>query len=391
MRKLSLAILLPALILAAIGLATIYSAAGTKYFTRQLLFLPVAAGVLVGSYFIPRRVIYGLTELGYLFTLILLVLVRIIGSGPGSHRWFMLGPVSIQPSELAKVTVVLMLAKYLSLKRNLTLSFRDLTLPVLITLIPALLVAVEPDLSTATIFPAALATMLYWQGLRPFHLLILFVPLISFAAGFSLYTWVPFFVILAVIAFWRTTLLRGLVCLAISSIFGLLSPVVLSMMKEYQRARIRSFFAPWFDPHGMGWNAIQSQIAIGSGRFIGKGYLHGTQTRLGFLPNRHTDFIFSVFGEEFGLLGCLILLCLLGVLVHRFLTVARATRDQTGALICAGFAAIVGFQTFMNIGMLLGLLPITGITLPFMSYGGSSLVANFLMVGLVLNIAARPE
>jgi rod shape determining protein RodA len=258
-------------------------------------------------------------------------------------------------------------------------------------LVPCLLVMAEPDLSTSLISAALLSAMLYWQGMRPLHILLLFSPVLSFAAGFSLYTWIPYFVVLGIILLVRTGVRNALIGLGVSAGFGLLSPVVLGSLKDYQRARILSFFAPWFDPHGISWNAIQSQIAIGSGRLIGKGFLQGTQKRLGFLPNRHTDFVFSSLGEELGLVGCLILLGLFFWLLRRMLLAARHSGDSTGSLLCVGFAAIIGYQMFVNIGMLLGILPITGITLPFISYGGSSLLLNFLMVGLVLNVISRPE
>jgi rod shape determining protein RodA len=380
-----------ALLLGFIGLLAIYSSGGAYYFFRQLAFFPVAAGAAAAILFVPRRILYGLAEPLYGLAVLLLIAVHLAGTGPGSHRWFVLGPVYIQPSEFAKLATVLLLAKHLSVKRSIGLSFRDLAAPLLITVVPALLILVEPDLSTALIFTALLATMLYWQGLKPLHILLLFMPALSFAAGFSLYTWIPFFVVLAVILLVRLDLRKALVGLAVSAGFGLLSPVVLSSLKDYQRARIMSFFAPWFDPHGISWNAIQSQIAIGSGRLIGKGFLHGTQKRLGFLPNRHTDFVFSSIGEEFGLLGCLVLLGLFLWLLRRMLLAARQSDDSTGSLICVGFAAIIGYQMFVNVGMLLGLLPITGIALPFLSYGGSSLLLNFIMVGLVLNVVSRPE
>ena len=287
--------------------------------------------------------------------------------------------------------IELLLAKHLSVKRSIGFSFRDLAVPLAIAFVPALLVLVEPDLSTALVFAPLLAAMLYWQGMRPLHILLLFTPAISFAAGFSLYTWIPFFVLLAIILLVRSGVTKTLIGLAVSAGFGLLSPVVLSSLKGYQRSRIMSFLAPWFDPHGISWNAIQSQIAIGSGRLIGKGFLHGSQKRLGFLPNRHTDFVFSSLGEEFGLIGCLVLLGLFLWLLRRMLLAARHSGDSTGPLLCVGFAAIIGYQMFVNIGMLLGILPITGITLPFISYGGSSLLLNFIMVGLVLNVVSRPE
>jgi rod shape determining protein RodA len=379
------------LLLASFGLLTIYSAGGTYFFLRQLLFVPVAMGAAAAALFIPRRILYGLAEPIYGLAVLMLMAVLVAGTGPGSHRWFVVGPLYIQPSEFAKLATVLLLAKHLSIKRSIGLNFRDLTTPMAVALVPALLVMIEPDLSTSLIFAALLSAMLYWQGMRPLHILLLFSPALSFAAGFSLYTWIPFFVVLAIVLLVRSGLRNALIGLAVSAGFGLLSPVVLSSLKGYQRARIMSFFAPWFDPHGISWNAIQSQIAIGSGRLIGKGFLQGSQKRLGFLPNRHTDFVFSSLGEEFGLLGCLVLLGLFFWLLRRVLLAARQSKDSSGSLLCVGFAAIIGYQMFVNIGMLLGILPITGITLPFMSYGGSSLLLNFLMIGLVLNVVSRPE
>ncbi|MEO0070618.1 MAG: rod shape-determining protein RodA [candidate division WOR-3 bacterium] len=391
MKTKDLSLILYTVILIAVGLFAIYSAGGSRYFIKQLLFIPVAFGGLIGAIFLRRHILYGITEIIYLFTLLLLIGVLLLGGGPGARRWFSFGEISFQPSEFAKIATVLMLAKYISYKRSLKLNFNTIALPALIIIIPLFLILIEPDLGSALSLLPAFAAMLYWQGLSPLHILLLFMPLFSFVAGFSLYLWVPFFIILAVIVFLRLPLSRAIIALAVASVFGLLSPVVLSHLKDYQRARVASFFAPWLDPHGLGWNAIQSQIAIGSGRIFGKGYLSGTQKRLGFLPNRHTDFIFSSFAEETGLIGCLVLLGIFTLFLRQILQVAYATRDQEGALICVGFGAIFLYHIFVNIGMLLGLLPITGITLPFISYGGSSLVVSAIMVGIVLNVGLRPE
>jgi len=391
MKRFDPGLIIATLLLASFGLLAIFSSGGSYFFFRQLIFLPIAVGAAVAAIFVPRRILYGLAEPIYALTVLMLVAVLVAGTGPGSHRWFVLGPVYIQPSEFAKLATVLLLAKHLSYKRTIGLNFRDLTLPVAIAAVPSLLVMVEPDLSTSLIFAALLAAMLYWQGMRPLHILLLFSPALSFAAGFSLYTWIPFFLVLGIILLVRAGVTKALIGLGVSAAFGLLSPFVLSSLKDYQRARIMSFVAPWFDPHGISWNAIQSQIAIGSGRLIGKGLLQGTQKRLGFLPNRHTDFVFSSLGEELGLLGCLVLLGLFYWLLSRMLLAARQSGDSTGSLLCVGFAAIIGYQMFVNIGMLLGILPITGITLPFLSYGGSSLLLNFVLVGLVLNVVSRPE
>jgi rod shape determining protein RodA len=376
-------LIIATLLLASFGLLAIFSSGGSYYFFRQLLFLPIAVGAATAAVFVPRRILYGLAEPIYGLTVVMLLAVLVAGTGPGSHRWFVLGPVYIQPSEFAKLATVLLLAKHLSYKRTVGLSFRDLILPVAIAAVPCLLVMVEPDLSTSLVFAALLAAMLYWQGMRPLHILLLFSPALSFAAGF--------FAVLGIVLLIRAGVTKTLIGLAVSAAFGLLSPVVLSSLKDYQRARIMSFVAPWFDPHGISWNAIQSQIAIGSGRLVGKGLLQGTQKRLGFLPNRHTDFVFSSLGEELGLVGCLILLGLFYWLLRRMLLAARQSGDSAGSLLCIGFAAIIGYQMFVNIGMLLGMLPITGITLPFLSYGGSSLLLNFILVGLVLNVVSRPE
>ncbi|MEO0081505.1 MAG: FtsW/RodA/SpoVE family cell cycle protein [candidate division WOR-3 bacterium] len=391
MNRIDLRIVLPTILLTAFGMLAIYSTGGIHYLVRQLLFLPVAVAGFLGAYFIPRRYLLGLAEAAYALGLALLALVLFFGTGSGSNRWFMIGPVALQPSEYAKLAAVLMLAKHLSAQRETQFTFRSLLLPVLICLAPALLVLAEPDLSTAILLSLVLAAMLYWNGLSARHILLLYTPLLSFAAGFSLYIWIPLFILLAIVMLRRTSLFRSLIALATSVFFGLLSPLSLRLLREYQVDRIRSFLAPWLDPHGVGWNAIQSRIAIGSGRFLGKGFLRGSQNRLGFLPNRHTDFVFSCIGEEFGFLGSVILLSLFGLLVYRFLLVASSTRDRFDSLLCIGCATVFAGQVFVNIGMLLGLLPITGIALPFTSYGGSSLLLSYIMVGLVLNVRAKPE
>lgn len=391
MRRFDTPTVLLTVLLTAIGLLAVYSAGGARHLLRQLLFLPVAVGALTAMLFIPRRIIYGLTEFSYAIALLSLIAVKIVGTGPGSHRWFEIGSVSFQPSEFAKLATVLMLGKRMSTKRTIGLSPRDVSLPVLIVALPAMLIAIEPDLSTAVIFAALLAVVLYWQGMRPLHILLLYSPVLSFVAGVSLWTWIPFFVLLAILVVVRSTLLRAFLALVLNAFFGLLSPLLFSALRVYQQTRIRSFLAPWLDPHGISWNAVQSQIAIGSGRLLGKGYLRGSQNRLGFLPNRHTDFVFSVVAEEFGFVGGVVVLAAFAWLIRRFLLIARHARDGFGALVCVGCAAVIGYEVLVNIAMLLGLLPITGIALPFLSYGGSSLVLNYLMVGLVLNIASQPE
>jgi rod shape determining protein RodA len=182
-----------------------------------------------------------------------------------------------------------------------------------------------------------------------------------------------------------------LTTIAINIISGLSTPIIWAHLKDYQKARITGFLSPWLDPRGMSWNLIQSQIAVGSGRLFGKGFLSGTQKKLAFLPNRHTDFIFSTLAEEFGFIGCIIVLLLYFYLIYQFINTARKARDEFSGLVAIGLVTVLAYQVFVNIGMVLGLLPITGIALPFLSYGGTSLLFFFISIGLILNIRNKLE
>lgn len=376
-------------LLTAIGIFVIYSAGGMRYAVRQIIWLPIAITGLVFAYFIPQRFLYYIAYPLFIASIFFLLLVLVFGSGAGSRRWFDFGFISFQPSELAKIASVVAMARFLTARKKFGFRTIDLFFPLLFALIPTLLILAEPDLGSALIFLPILAIMLYWKGLTVFQVFLLFSPLLSFVFGHSIYSWIGYFVILIVILIWKGNLFQTLIALGVNSLSGLLQPLVWSQLKEYQKARITNFLAPWLDPKGIGWNLIQSQIAIGSGRFLGKGFLSGTQKRLEFLPNRHTDFIFSVIGEEFGFIGCLIVLGLFLFLLYRLLMTARYARDEFNGLCTIGFTTIIAYQVLVNTGMLLGLMPITGIALPFLSYGGSSLLFNFIMIGLVLNFRAR--
>lgn len=376
-------------ILTLIGLVVIYSAAGMHYALRQIIWLPFAIIGLVFAYLLPQRLLYYIAYPLFIFSLILLLLVLFLGSGMGANRWFDFGFISFQPSELAKIALVLAMARFLTARKKFAFRTLDLIFPVLFVLIPILLILAEPDLGSALVFLPILGIMLYWRGLNLFQVFLLFSPLLSFVFGHTLYTWIGYFIILIVILIWQANLFQTLVALVVNSLSGLLEPLIWSQLKDYQKARITNFLAPWFDPKGIGWNLIQSQIAIGSGRLFGKGFLSGTQKRLEFLPNRHTDFIFSVLGEEFGLIGCLIVLGIFMFLLYRLMMTARYARDEFNGLCTIGFTTIIAYHVLVNTGMLLGLMPITGISLPFLSYGGSALLFNFIMIGLILNFGSR--
>jgi rod shape determining protein RodA len=386
----NLTILITIFLLLLVGLYTIYSAVGKTIFVRQIIWCVIAITGLILTYQIHRRILENTALYFWLFILVLLIAVLFIGTGVGSKRWFSIDFINLQPSEFAKLALVLLLAQYWANKK-VTFRTQDLFYPMTATLIYTLMVFLEPDLGTALVFLPILAIMLYWKQLPVFHIFLLFSPLLSFVTGFSLYTWIPFFVFLLLVSYKKTTIVGWLTTIGINIFSGLLTPIIWAHMKDYQKARILGFLSPWLDPKGMNWNLIQSQIAVGSGRLYGKGFLSGTQKKLAFLPNRQTDFIFSTLSEELGFIGALIILSLYFYLIYQFLNTARKARDEFSGLVAIGITTILTYQIIVNIGMVLGLLPITGIVLPFVSYGGSSLLFYFIAVGIVLNIRNKAE
>jgi len=293
-----------------------------------------------------------LERLGYFFyaiTLLLLLLVPILGSfGGGARRWINLGAFSLQPSELAKISSLLVLAQYFHQVTPPTgYTLRDLLYPGGLVAIPMGLVLAEPNLGTATIIGLVAMTLVFAAGIR-----------------------------LRVLA-------------ALGAAVGGLLPLLWHHMKSYQKQRILSFLHPDVDPLGTGYHMIQSKITIGSGMLWGKGFLQGTQNRLDFLPEKHTDFIFAVLAEEWGFIGVCALFALYGALLARLLVIAWKARDRFGSLVALGGAAIIFWQVLINVGMNIGILPVVGVPLPLLSYGGSSLLTVMLAMGLALNVSTR--
>jgi rod shape determining protein RodA len=344
-----------ALAIAAMGIATIisatYGADGglSGMATRQLTWAGLGLLGMIGMLFFDYRQLERYAYFIYGAGLFLLLLVPVLGSvGGGSRRWLSFGPVSIQPSELMKIALVIALARLLQTRTGGTpLTLRALVPVALLVAVPAALVMAQPDLGTA--------------------LLIGFVALsLVLLAGLPL-RWI-------------------LIALAVAA--GLAQPLW-SHLKPYQQQRILTFLDPQADPLGAGYHVIQSEIAIGSGSWMGKGYLRGTQNHLNFLPEQHTDFIFSVFAEEWGFLGSCAVLLLYLALVGRGLLIASRAKDNFGMLVAFGVTCIVFWQAFVNIGMASGLLPVVGITLPLFSYGGSSLLAIMMGLGVMMNVSMR--
>jgi rod shape determining protein RodA len=342
--------------LALVGILTIYSATcditeecSGRLALKQLYWLVIGIGAMVAAFAVDYHRVDRLAYFFYLVMLLLLVLVPVLGvvSG-GSRRWLNLGYFALQPSELAKLVIVSTMAKSLQYDEPSSgYHLRDLWMHFLLIAPICLLILFQPDLGTSVIVFLVFLSVILMAGLR----------------------------------------IRSLLSLAVIGV-GFL-PIGWQLLKPYQRERIWTYLDPGLDPLGGGYHVIQSKIAIGSGRLSGKGFLNGTQNRLDFLPAQHTDFVFSVFAEEWGFVGCIVLLGLYLALILLSLRVVNRARDRFGALLAFGMTAILFWQVVINIAMVTGLLPVVGIPIPFLSYGGSSMVTMMMAVGLLINVGMR--
>lgn len=363
LRNLDPLLLLVTALLIGCGLVAIYSATRSLpgigdphyYIRRQVQWIFIGVVGLVGMLSYDYRAYDKWSRILYIGTLAVLASVFVLGStAMGAERWLVIGPIRLQPSEFAKISIIITLAAHLDRKSDLSRP-RDLISPLLHVAVPMGLIMLQPDFGTTLVFGAIALGMLYFAGANPKHLLAIVI------AG----------------------------VLAVAGAAYLSAEGYLPLLKEYQVKRLTVFLDPYADRMGDGWNVIQSMIAIGSGGFFGKGLFGGSQTQLNFLPARHTDFIYSVVGEEFGFLGAAFLLFLFALLLWRLLRITVIAKDRFGSLITAGVTSMFLFHILVNIGMTLGVMPITGITLPFISQGGSSLLANLLCIGLVANVVMR--
>ena len=328
----------------------------------------------------------------YIATVISLIAVRVIGtSALGAQRWISIGPFNIQPSEFAKLSAILLLAAVLD--RHPVERPVDLLRPLGIISIPWLLVFIQPDLGTSLVFGALLLTMLYWSGM-PFEWLILLLsPLVTaLLAGlfpWGLAAWIPLTLGIAYRSLpWKKVALA--LVLAVQSAASLVTPWLWENgLQDYQRDRLVLFLDPTKDPLGGGYHLLQSTVGIGSGGLFGTGLLQGQLTKLRFIPEQHTDFIFSALGEETGFVGTILIVVGFALLMGRLLQVAGKARTDFESLVVIGVATMLMFQIVVNIFMTIGLGPVTGIPLPFMSYGRSAMVVNFIALGLCLSVARR--
>ncbi len=386
------------LLLITVGIFMVYSATQVPASpARQLLWRQQIIWILLGlsvagvSVAIPYRIFEEYGHFLYAAGVLLLILVPVMGVAEyGAQRWLRLGGIKFQPSEPAKILTVIMVARYLSSRH------RDVRLPnhffgaLAIMSLPFLLILKQPDLGTSLSIPAAFAVMVFWAGFPFLIMALVATPVVSLFTSLSLWAWIPYILALSGVL-WFSPMRRVFVfaILGVNLLVGLTTPTLWNHLEPYQRERIMTFVDPNRDRSGSGYQIIQSRIAIGSGGLTGKGPLRGTQKALSFLPMQHTDFIYSVVGEEFGLVGSLGVLALLGILIIRGFVIAARARNQFASLLAAGISATFLFHVFVNMAMSLGLAPVTGLPLPFLSYGGTFMLTCLFQVGLLLNVAIR--
>jgi len=309
----------------------------------------------------------------------------------GDRRWFNFGPIHVQPSELSKIATVLVLARFLSHRNRDLTRVRAFIPPLLLVLLPTLLVFKQPDLGTALVFSSIILPMFFWAGMRPLHLFFMISPGLTLICAFHPWTLAPMVLILVAIVFFeRPKLLTTSILFLVNLTVAVGAPYLWeNKLHAYQKRRILTFLNPDMDKLGAGYQVIQSKVAIGSGGLKGKGFLEGTQTKLAFLPEQHTDFIFSVVGEEFGFVGALLVLALFMFIIWRAFSIAVQVKSRFSSLVAVGLATILVFHVFVNIGMTIGVMPVTGLPLPFLSYGGSTLIMSMVLIGFLLNIYAN--
>lgn len=393
-RELDWKLISAVLLLSSIGILLIMSAQHyadsafeRTYFLRQLIWLAIALMVFAAVIHLPLRLFDFSAYLFYAVSLGLLVLVLLVGATRlGATRWFSFGPINLAPSDIVKLTLVLALARFFAYTKLPPVSKRRLALSGILTLIPVALILKQPDLGTSLVFFVILFVLWFWSGLQPLYVVLILSPIVSLVAASHWLAWAVYFAVLLVfLLLLRPGFLFGVITVVANLAFGMITPFIWNRLAEYQKLRILTFLDPGLDPRGAGYQIIQSKIAIGSGGIWGKGLLHGSQTRLDFLPERHTDFVFSVLGEEFGLWGTLLVLLLFTFVFYRAVRIATRCRSRFASNVVMGAAAILLFQFFINVGMALGFMPVTGLALPFVSYGGTSLVLCWALIGLIVS------
>ncbi|MBN1997535.1 rod shape-determining protein RodA [candidate division KSB1 bacterium] len=382
-----------ALLLSGYGLLAIYSATNSSdnpdirdNLTSQIIWICVGLALGLVISYLSLNIVFSVAYFPYVSLVVLLAILAFVPSSNGVNRWFQVGPFHLQPSELMKPALVLALARFISDRNRSPNKLKTLFFTFLFVLLPFILVLKQPDLGTSLTYLAIVIPMLYWRGLSTFIIFAICTPIITFVASFHFWTFFVIIVLTSLILIWskRGTLVFWVLFVLNISV-GIFAPVFWNSLHEYQKQRILTFLGLISDPQGVGYQIIQSKVAIGSGGIIGKGFLHGTQTQLRFLPAQHTDFIFSVLAEEWGFIGAIVVLLTFFLFLRKAVEIGSSTKNMFAGVLIMGIMTVFAFQLFVNVGMTLGIMPVTGIPLPFISYGGSAMITNMLMVGILAN------
>lgn len=411
-----------------IGILMIYSAGfdpidkvNSGLFKKQILWFIVGFALMLAMTLLNYKFLGDYSLHIYSFFLLLLILTLVIGKPiRNTKAWLSFGFFSLQPSEFMKLSLVIVLAKYLEIREREITNIRELLIPSVLTLVPMLIILAQPDFGTAILFIPILFTLLFVGGADVSHLvatisiavIALVLPMVltyrewigaesadavlSIFKDFRLLFIISGVLMVIAVAtfilhliFLKKTYRKIYIPSLVISMGLFFSVIIQRFLKDYQKKRILVFLNPDLDPHGSGYNVIQSKIAIGSGGFFGKGFLNGSQSQLGFLPEKTSDFIFSVVAEEWGFFGAIVVLGLLGYIVYKGIQTAFEAKDKFGALLASGISCIFFFHILINIGMVLGIMPVTGIPLCLVSYGGSNLMMCLLSIGILINIRMR--
>jgi rod shape determining protein RodA len=390
------------LALSVFGVAMVYSAGVLDVpstlvaglWRMQLLWFALALLIIPVVLRVPSHLLELAAVPFYILSVVMLALTLVIGVGVGTAegvpRWLAIGPVRIQTAEVAKIGVIFMLAKVLGKRREPPVSLLDLRAPIGIVLLPLAFVLLQPDLGTAIVFSVILLGTLFWAG-TPLRLIFFLVsPAMGLILAFNTWIWGAWITILfALVLLLKPRLVDATLVMVVNIAAGAIAGPLWNQLEGYQQNRILVFLDPTIDPRGAGYNLIQSRVAIGSGGMFGKGFLEGSQKRLAFLPEQHTDFIFSVVGEEFGFVGVALILVAFGLIFWRLISIAASARDRFSQLVPFAIFSSWFIHVLVNTGMTVGVMPITGIPLPFISYGGSFLLVNLLAMAVVQRIAAE--
>ena len=394
------ALFLTVFALSLFGVAMVYSAVQleipnpvtARAWRMQAIWLGISLVALFIVMRVPVRWLEWLAAPTYFLMVIVLVATLIIGTGQGTasgtKSWLRIGPMMVQPAQFANVATVLMLGRTMGSWRERPETLLRLWKPIAIIAVPMLLVLAQPDLGTAMVFGGVLIATLYWAGTPPALLFLLISPMVALFLAFMGWIFSVYMIaLIAFVYFYRMELWEAVAVIGANLAAGTIAVPLWNSLEQYQKNRLLVFLDPSIDPRGSGYHVIQSRVAIGSGGVFGKGFTEGSQKRLAFLPEQHTDFIYAVIGEELGFIGGALVILAFGFILWRLARLAERLTDPFSGIVVIGILGAWFTHVLVNIGMTLGVMPITGIPLPFLSYGGSFLLATYLALGISQRVA----